>query len=187
VIEKRALWQTEQKKIDSNKLIFLDESSINCGMTPHYGRALKSQRVNEYVPDTRFEQTTVVSALRLNGKRASLMFRGALNGEMFTAYVKEVLSPIVKKGDVVILDNLTAHKVAGALDPIYKKGASVMFLPPYSPDYNPIELCWSHMKSMIRKCKPRSFDELVFAMRLVLGSEASVVRKNWFRHCGYMV
>jgi len=154
-------------------------------MTPLYGRALKSQRVNEYAPDTRYKQTTVISSLRLKGKQTSLMINGAVNGEWFTAYIEKVLAPTLKKGDIVILDNLSSHKVVGALASIHKKGASVRFLPPYSPDFNPIELCWAMMKSGIRRFKPRTFDELVFAMNSAIGSIARENAKNWFRHCGY--
>ena len=172
--------------MSSSKLVFLDESSVNCGMTPHYGRALANKRVKEYVPDARFEKTTVISSLRLNGKAETLMFKGAINGEIFTKYISDMLAPTLKKGDILILDNLSVHKVAGALDPVYKKGASVLFLPPYSPDYSPIELGWSKMKNVLRMMKPRTFECIEFAMKVALKSIALSNIKNWFRHCGYV-
>jgi transposase len=103
-------------------------------MTRLYGRARKSERVNDYTPDVRFERTSIISTISLDGRQAPLMFKGTLNGELFVEYVKEILAPMLREGDVVILDNLTAHKVKNALKPIYQKGASVLFLPPYSPD-----------------------------------------------------
>ena len=144
-------------------------------MTPNYGRALANKRVNEYVPDTRFEKTTVISSLRLNGKAETLMFKGAINGEIFAKYISDMLSPTLKKGDILILDNLSVHKVVGALDPVYEKGASVLFLPPYSPDYSPIELGWSKMKNVVRAMKPRTYECVEFAMSVAL---KSIARSN---------
>jgi len=155
-------------------------------MTPIYGRSRTNKRVVEYVPDTRFEQTTVISSIRLNGKAKTLMFKGALNSEIFTRYISDMLAPTLKKGDILILDNLSVHKVAGALSHVYDRGASVLFLPPYSPDYNPIELSWSKMKSTVRALKPRTFECLEFAMKVALNSIACQNIKNWFRNCGYV-
>jgi len=168
-----------------DKLVFLDESSVNCGMTRIYGRAKSGKRVNEYVPDIRFERTSVISSIKINAEQAPFMFSGTLTGEVFEIYVREVLVPFLKEGDIIILDNLSAHKVKGALDPINKKGASVIFLPPYSPDFNPIELAWSKMKSIIRKLKPRSKDELVDTMKSAIEMITSADMYGWFAHCGY--
>ena len=154
-------------------------------MTRLYGRALKNERVNDYVPDIRFERTSIISSIRLNGDVAPLMFKGTLNGELFSVYVRDFLAQTLKEGDIVVLDNSTAHKVSGALDPIYQKGASVLFLPPYSPDLNPIELCWSKMKSILRKLKPRCYETLLDAMKNALDWIVESDIKNWFSHCGY--
>jgi len=156
-------------------------------MTRLYARALIGARIIDYVPDVRFERTTIISSIRLNGEQAPLMFKGSLTGAMFTAYVRDVLAPTLKEGDIVVLDNLSAHKVAGALDPIYQRGAHVMFLPPYSSDFNPIELAWSKMKSILRKLKPRGFEELKSAMKTAL--EAFTIKDilGWFKHNGYTV
>jgi len=156
-------------------------------MTRLYARAMKSSRVNDYTPDVRFEKTSVISSIRLSGEQAPFMFKGSLNGEMFSAYVREILAPTLKTGDIVILDNLSAHKVKGALDPIYKIGATVLFLPPYSPDYNPIELCWAKMKALLRKLKPRCIEALLMAMKSALDyiTDSDIV--GWFRHCGYRI
>jgi len=177
----------EQPTLDLSNLVFVDESSINCGMTRLYARSLRKERVNDYVPDIRFERTSIISSIRLDGEQAPFMFKGSLNGEIFSLYIKEVLAPTLREGDIVIIDNFSAHKVFGALEPIYQKGATVMFLPPYSPDFNPIELCWSKLKSIIKKHKPRCFDALLAAMKTALDliTESDVL--GWFKHCGYGV
>jgi len=166
--------------------VFVDASSVNCGMTRLYARSRKNERVNDYVPDVRFERTSVISSIRLNGEQTPMMFKGTLNGELFSEYVREMLAPSLSEGDIVVIDNFSAHKVAGALEPIYQKGANVMFLPPYSPDLNPIELAWSKMKSILRKHKPRSMDELVSTMKAALDSLTMADISNWYKHYGYV-
>ena len=149
--EKRERWRENQEKLDVSKLKFLDESSVNAGMTRLYGRAPTNERVNDYVPDVRFERTSIISTLGLSGVEAPMMFEGTLNGDFFGGYVKKVLAPTLSPGDIVIMDNYSAHKVDGVLDPIYEKGATVMFLPPYSPDLNkPIENFWANVKRRLR-------------------------------------
>jgi len=177
----------EQPALDISSLVFVDESSINCGMTRLYARSNRKERVYDYVPDIRFERTSIISSIRLDGEQAPFMFKGSLNGEIFASYIQEVLAPTLKEGDIVIIDNFSAHKVFGALDPIYQRGASVMFLPPYSPDFNPIELCWSKLKSILKKDKPRCFETLLDAIKeaLDLITKSDIV--GWFKHCGYGV
>lgn len=186
-MQKRIEWQENQGNLDVGKLVFLDESSINCGMTRLYGRALKNERVNDYVPDVRFERTSIISTIRLNSQQAPLVFKGTLNGVVFRAYAEQILAPTLQPGDIVIMDNGSSHKVSGALDPIYAAGASVLFLPPYSPDFNPIELSWSKMKSVLRKLKPRTYDELMLALEIALNSFTLEDIQNWFQHDGYFI
>jgi transposase len=155
-------------------------------MTRLYGRAEKKDRVNDYTPDVRFERVSVISSIRLDGTQVPLAFKGALNGELFTAYIKEALSPTLKDGDIVVMDNLSSHKVSGALSPIYARGASVLFLPPYSPDLNPIEMSWSKMKAVLRKLKARTYDELGNGMKTALDSFTKSDIANWFSHDGYI-
>lgn len=176
-----------KSRIDISKLKFLDESSANCGMTRLYGRAPTNERVNDYVPDVRFERTSFIGALGLDGITAPMMFKGTLNGDFFGGYVEHVLAPTLSPGDIVVLDNCSAHKASDVLDPIYDKGASVMFLPAYSPDLNPIELMFSKIKSILRKLKPRTFDKLVSAtgQALDLVTYSDIV--GWFEHDGYIV
>ncbi len=156
-------------------------------MTRLYGRAPKGQRVNDYVPDIRFKRTSIISSIRLSGEHAPFIFDGGLTGEVFSAYVEQILAPTLKKGDIVILDNFSSHKVAGALNPIYQKGAKVMFLPPYSPDLNPIELSWAKMKSVLKTLKPRTMEELMPALQIALNSFTKEDIYNWFKHDGYIL
>jgi transposase len=156
-------------------------------MTRLYGRAPTNERVNDYVPDVRFERTSIISTLSLNGVNAPMMFKGTLDGDFFAGYVEHVLTPTLSPGDIVVLDNYSAHKTSGALDPIYEKGATVLFLPEYSPDLNPIELMWSKVKAVLRKLKPRTAEELLNAMGIALDLVTYSDIVGWFKHDGYIV
>ena len=156
-------------------------------MTRLYGRALTTERVNGYVPDVRFERTSIISALGADGVSAPIMFKGTLDGHFFGGYVEQVLAPTLSPGGIVIMDNCSAHKVNGVLDPIYSAGASVWFLPEYSPDLNPVELMWSKIKSILRKLKPRTFDDLLKATAFALNSVTLDDILGWFSYHGYCV
>ena len=186
VIKKRAEWvEKQQCQFDINKLVFLDESSINLGMTRLYGRALKGERVDDYIPDVRFQRTSILSTVRLDGSQNPYIFTGTLNGERFKKYVDDTLSPALFEGDILILDNSSVHKVHNVLDSVIIKGVTVVFLPPYSPDFNPIELLWSKMKTFLRKAKARTKDNLEEALNQALDSITVQDIKNWFCHDGY--
>ena len=182
---KRKQWKQNQAILDSNRLVFLDESGVNTGMTRLYGRALKHERVIDAVPDIRFHRTTILSSVRLDGTTVPLVFEGALNGNIFQVYVTQMLAPTLRPGDIVVMDNLSSHKVSGIVETIEAVGASVLFLPPYSPDLNPIELMWSKIKAILRKLKVRAKelldDAIAFAFNAVSASDIS----GWFRHDGY--
>jgi len=156
-------------------------------MTRLYGRAPTNERLNDYVPDVRFERTSIIAALGLSGVSAPIAFKGTLNGDFFGAWVEQVLAPTLSSGDIVFMDNYSPHKTVGVLDPIYEKGATVVFLPEYSPDLNPIELMWSKVKSILRKLKPRSFDDLITALGQALDSVTYDDIVGWFSHVGYIV
>ena len=168
-------------------MVFLDESSINTGMTRLYGRGLSDERIVDYVPDARFERTTIMSSIRLSGDMVPLVFEGSLNGELFKEYVRQCLAPTLQKGDVVIMDNLTSHKVKGAIDPIISAGASVLYLPPYSPDLNPIEMMWSKIKAYLRKVKARTRESLYDAIAEALNLISSFDVMAWFSEDGYSI
>jgi transposase len=171
--------------VDAASTYWLDETGVNCGMTRLYGRALAGERIYEYVPDVRFERTSLMGALGLGGVVAPLAYKGALDGELFAAYVKKRLAPAMRRGDTLILDNLSVHKVNGALRPLADKGVNVVFLPVYSQDFNPIEHAWSKVKACLRKLKARTADELLPAMAAALDSITPEDCRGWIRHCGY--
>ena len=156
-------------------------------MTRLYGRAPSNERLNDYVPDVRFERTSIIAALGLSGITAPIAFKGTLDGAFFACWVEQVLAPTLSAGEIVFMDNCSSHKVVGALDPIYEKGASVIFLPEYSPDLNPIELMWSKVKSILRKLKPRTFDALMEALKQALDSVTYCDILGWFIHHGYIL
>ena len=171
--------------MSKNNLYFLDESSINLGMTRIYGWADKSKRVDDYVPDGRFERTSVIAALGKNGINAPMTFKGTMDKNVFKTYLEDVLAPTLQAGDVVVMDNLSVHKVKDILKPVYDKGARVIFLPPYSPDLNPIERAWSKMKSILRKIKARTVDDLKKAVKIALDELTESDTLAWFNHDGY--
>lgn len=154
-------------------------------MTRLYGRALGGDRVDDYVPDVRFQRTSILSTVRLDGSRNPYIFTGTLNGELFKKYVDEILSPALSEGDILILDNSSVHKVKNVLDSVINRGVTVLFLPPYSPDFNPIELLWSKMKTFLRKTKARTKDKLTEALYQALDTITTQNIKNWFNHDGY--
>ena len=171
--------------MNPDHLVFVDESSINTGMTRLYGRSTGSHRVVDYTPDVRFERTTIVSSVRANGEMVPLVFDGSLNGDIFKEYVAKCLEPKLKAGDVVIMDNLSSHKVEGVIDPIIAVGAKVMYLPPYSPDLNPIEMMWSKIKAYLRKAKARTKTLLEVAIAEALNRINVSDILAWFAENGY--
>jgi transposase len=171
--------------MDAGKLVFLDESSINTGMTRLYGRGILGARVIDYVPDVRFERISILSSVRLSGALAPLVFEGSLNGGLFKEYVSKCLAPTLQKGDIVIMDNLTSHKVKGVAELIMASGAHVVYLPPYSPDLNPIEMMWSKVKAHLRKAKARTRQALDGAIAAVLGLVSQTDISGWFAKDGY--
>lgn len=171
--------------MDPSHLVFLDESGVNTGMTRIYGRAVSHRRVKEAMPDIRFERTSVLSSVRLDGTMVPMVFEGALNGELFKAYVEKMLAPSIKPGDIVIMDNLSSHKVSGIVEAIEAVGAFIMYLPPYSPDLNPIELMWSKVKAILRKLKIRAKELLDQAISDALDSVTQADIAAWFCHDGY--
>ena len=168
-----------------NRLHFLDEIGAHLGLTRLYGRAAPGKRVVEGTPGYSGPHYTIVAALGLAGVSAPWMLEGAMDGAAFRAYVEHELAPTLQPGDIVIVDNLSAHKDAQARACIQARGAQLVFLPPYSPDFNPIELCWAKVKQALRTAKARTFDELLVALRAALLSVTKEHALAWFAHCGY--
>jgi transposase len=185
VAEKRVQWKEFQEDFDIEKLVFIDETWTKTSMSPLYGRAEIGKRVIDDVPHAHWKTTTFLAALRHNGLTAPMVIDGAINGELFLAYVNQILLPTLRAGDIVVLDNLSSHKVAEVAKVIGSVGARVLYLPPYSPDFNPMELVFSKLKTLVRKAKLRTMDELWNK----LGELCEVVTpsecKNYFKHAGY--
>ena len=154
-------------------------------MTRLRGRAKKGQRVVDDAPDGHWCTTTMVSSVRHDGSTACMAVDGATTSEVFRAYVRHVLLPILQPGDIVVLDNLSAHKDNESLQLIESVGAEVRFLPPYSPDLNPIEKMWSKVKEFLRSAKARTQEALFKAIGDALGTINTQDAINWFASCGY--
>lgn len=171
--------------MDINRLGFLDECGVNTGMTRLYGRATSHERVVEAVPDVRFHRTTILSSVRLDGTMIPVIFTGALNGDIFRTDVKQMLAPSLRRGDIVVMDNLSSHKVKGIVEAIDAVGARILYLPPYSPDLNPIELLWSKLKAILRKLKVRAKELLADAIAFAFDAISTSDILGWFSHDGY--
>src|SRR3984885_565615 len=185
VARARRRWIREQKLLDSSHLVFLDETSVNTNMTRTYGRAPRGERVIGHVPFGAWKTLTVVAALRCDAMTAPMMIKGAINGEIFLAYVEQCLVPTLTRGDIVVMDNVPAHKVDGVKDAIETAGASLRYLPPYSPDLNPIELSYSAFKTFLRKCAARSEQELYRRIGQFVRKLPAQNCANFFAHAGY--
>jgi len=154
-------------------------------MTRRYGRALHGARVREGVPAGRWKTVTVLGAVSVSGWVATMSIEAPTDGEVFLAYLERVLCPQLKPGQLVVMDNLGAHKVDGVRERIEQTGASLCYLPPYSPDFNPIEQCWAQLKQRLRALKARSVDTLQHALHDALSALTAQHAANCFRHCGY--
>jgi transposase len=171
--------------LDREHLKFIDESGVNLAMTRRYGRAPRGERVVGAVPQNYGANVTMLAALSLQGVEAVMTIDGATDAEVFRAYVEHVLGPTLTPGDIVIMDNLRAHKVAGIRERIEASGARLIYLPPYSPDLSPIEPCWSKLKTLLRTAQARTRDALDVAIQQVLAAVTSSDADGWFHHCGY--
>lgn len=165
----------------------IDEAGITLAMPRLLGRAPRGERVVDTVPQNYGPNVTMIGALSLQGLDAVMTVDGATDGEVFRAYVEQVLGPTLVAGEVGMLDNLGAHKVAGSRESIEARGAQVLYVPPDSPDLSPIELCWSKVKTALRKAKARSREILERALEQVLATVTAGDARHWFAHCGYTV
>jgi transposase len=166
----RAAWFEGQLELDPERLVFLDETGASTKMARLRGRALRGERCRMAVPHGHWASTTLVLGLRGEGLVAPQVQRGAMTGPGFRAYVEQVLAPALRPGDTVILDNLSAHKVAGVREALAAVGARLLYLPTYSPDFNPIERVFAKIKALLRKAAARSEAALHTAIRRVLRS-----------------
>jgi transposase len=167
------------------RLVFLDETGLNTKMTPLYGRSQRGQRCLAAVPHGHWHSSTFIAALRHDRLCAPWLLDGPMDGPAFLTYLREVLGPELTAGDLVICDNLPAHKVSGVAPIIEAFGASLLYLPPYSPDLNPIEMAFAKLKAALRQAAQRSFAGLVEALALALPSFSPSHCRNFFKHACY--
>ncbi len=184
---RRAEYQAEVAAELISRFKFLDEAGSNLAMTRLYGRAAKGERVIDTVPQNYGENITMLASLSLSGIKAPMTINGAVDGIVFKVYVEQVLCPTLSVGDTVVMDNLPAHKVSGIKELIEAKGAKLIYLPPYSPDLNPIEKCWSKIKTHLRKAKARTRAELEKALQEALLLITKEDALGWFKSCGYTI
>jgi transposase len=185
VARKRSEWKRDQTQIDPEHVVFIDETWAKTNMTRTYGRSERGTRVIEHVPCGRWETTTFVGALRADGFVAPLTVDGPINGCVFLSWVEQHLVPTLSAGDVVVMDNLSSHKVAGVREAIESVGAELRYLPPYSPDLNPIELAFSKLKKLLRDGAERTVDKLWNLCGRILDEFTPQECRNYFKHCGY--
>jgi transposase len=171
--------------LDPGKLVFIDETSANTQMTRRYGRAPVGQRLVCPVPHGHWKTTTFVAAPRADGLVAPMVVDGALNGDLFVAYAEQVLAPALRPGDIVVLDNLQAHKRVGAVRAIERAGASVAYLPPYSPDFNPIEQAFAKAKALLRAAELRTVEKVEGFFGRVHERFPPRECGSYIRHAGY--
>lgn len=186
VIERRQAWQQQKNTVDHTRFVFIDESGAKTNMSRLYARSFDGQRIVDAVPHGHWCTTTMISALRLDGNTADLVFEGATDSQAFQIYVERILAPSLRPGDIVVMDNLRPHKNAKVVQAIEAKGAAVWFLPPYSPDWNPIEKMWSKIKAYLRKVKARTKEELWQAIGAALNTVTASDAQGWFKSCGYV-
>jgi len=181
----RARYRQRIAKLDRRRLKFVDEAGVNLAMTRLYGRAPKGARVVGTVPQNYGDNITLLGALDQQGIQAVMTVNGATDADVFRAYVKQVLGPTLVPGDIVVLDNLSAHKAVGVQQALARRGARRLYVPPYSPDLSPMELCVSKLKTALRAAKARTREALETALRAAMDTVTALDARNWFRHCGY--
>jgi transposase len=171
--------------MDGERFVFLDETAANTAMTRLYGWGPRNERLVDAAPWGHWKTTTLVAGLRSDGVLAPCVLDGPMTGEVFRTYVEQMLIPSLHPGDVVVLDNLPAHKVAGVREAVRAAGASVLYLPPYSPDLNPIEQLFAKLKAMLRKAAVRTRDALWQTIGQLLHTIRANECRNYLANSGY--
>ena len=182
----RAAWKAQQPEFDATRLVFLDETSMTTNMARTRGRSPVGERVVGAIPQAHWQTTTFVAALRLNAMTAPLVIDGPMTGGLFLAYVEQQLAPSLSPGDIVVMDNVSVHRVAGVEQAITAKGATIRRLPPYSPDMNPIEQAFAKLKAMLRKAAARSIRALWRRIADIVSRFVPQECRNYFAHDGYV-
>jgi transposase len=181
----RMAWADGQTKLDPEHLVFIDETGTSTNMARLRGRARRGERLVGKIPHGHWKTTTFVAGLRSDALTAPCVIDGPMNGNTFLAYVEQILAPSLKPGDIVVLDNLSAHKVAGVREAVEAAGARLLYLPPYSPDFNPIEQLFAKIKALLRKAAERSVDGLWSRIASLLDAFTPQECANYLRNVGY--
>jgi transposase len=185
ILKRREAWFENQLDLDPEKLVFIDETWASTNMARKNGRAPRGERLRASVPHGHWKTTTFVAGLRLCGLTAPMVLDGPINGVWFQAYVDQVLVPTLSPGDVVVMDNLGSHKGVGVRRAIEAAGATLLYLPPYSPDFNPIEKAFSKLKALLRKAAERNIDALWNRIGALLNEFTPTECANYFAAAGY--
>lgn len=179
----RRLWEEKIAKVDPSRLVFLDETGAKTNMTRRYARARKGERAVAHTPCGHWHTTTLVAALTIRGTMAPMVLDGPMDGLSFEAYMRQCLIPALPENAIVVMDNLGVHKPPAIAELIKKAGATLWYLPPYSPDYNPIELMWSKVKATLRHMQARTQEALWNAIAAALDAVSPNDCQGFFRHC----
>jgi len=185
VARRRRRWRVWQRYMDAARFIFLDETGLNTKMTRLYGRAPRGERLVGAVPHGHWRTTTFIAGLRQSGVIAPMVLDGPMTGAAFRAYIEQALAPALQPGDVVVMDNLAAHKVAGVSEAIAATGGSTLYLPPYSPDLNPIEQFFAKLKALLRKASARTKEALWATTGQLLDLVPPSECRNYLANSGY--
>ena len=183
--ERRGRWHEGLRGVPPERLVFIDESGAKTNMTRLYGWGPRDERVVDRTPHSHWKTCTMLAAVRLDGPLAAVTIDAAVDAESFVLWTQEVLVPCLHPGDVVVMDNLPAHKHPGVAEAIEASGARLLYLPPYSPDFNPIEPMWSKIKTALRAAAARTFESLGTAIDDAFASITPQDCQGFFRHCGY--
>jgi transposase len=182
---KREEWRARQPQLDPERLVFLDETWAATNMTRRYGRAPKGERLVCPTPHGHWKTTTFIAALSSSGLSAPMVLDGAMTGDWFVAYLEQILVPTLRVGQIVVMDNLQSHKRARVAEAIAEAGCEVWYLPPYSPDLNPIELAFSKLKSLLRREENRTIAALEAFLGRALEAFSPEECQRYMKHCGY--
>jgi transposase len=184
---KRSAFRQRLKGVDPERLLFVDESSTNIALTPRYGRAPRGERARGRVPRNWGKNVTLISSITLEGMGPSMSIEGPSDTDSFGIYVREILAPKLKAGQIVVMDNLSVHKGKWVRELIEQRGCQLWFLPPYSPDFNPIEGAFSKVKTLLRRAQGRVLEALFEATEAALLAVSARDARGYFEHCGYAI
>jgi transposase len=184
-VRRRQRWIGHQKRFEASRLVFLDETWTKTNLTRLHGRCRRGVRLIDRVPQGRWRTMTFLAALRADRIDAPLVLDGPIDGASFRAYVEQVLVPRLAPGDIVIMDNLGSHKGKSIRQTLRGAGAKLFYLPPYSPDLNPVEQAFSKLKTLLRKAAARTFDDTCVQIASLLGQFTPAECRNYFANAGY--